>query len=126
MSTTDFNSVVSEFFDEQDWSCKAFLIKYTDVYDASTSENVQTEKKYETKAMVFDYIRKFEGSTTEADTLIRTGDKQVYLKTSKYFSDIDASKDKLQIGNKIYSIVAVKDFNPNYKNCIYYELYVRI
>jgi hypothetical protein len=126
MSTHDFDSVVSEFFDEQGWSCKAYLIKYTDTYNAATSENVQTEKKYETKTIPFDYINKFQGATKEPNTLIRSGDKQVWLKPSKYFSDIDPSKDKLQMGNRVYEIVTVKECNPTLNNCLYYELFVRI
>jgi hypothetical protein len=126
MSTSDFNSVVSEFFDAQDWSTKCYLIKYTDSYDETTSENTQVEKKYETKAMIFDYIKKNEGLSTESQTLIKTGDKQVFLKPSRFFSEIDSSKDRLQVGSKIYKIITVKDFNPNLSNCLYYELYVRI
>ncbi len=78
------------------------------------------------KAIVLDYINKFEGSAQQQNTLIRTGDKQVFLYPSQYVKDIDPTSDKLQLGSKVYDIVVVKEMNPNLSNTLYWELYVRI
>lgn len=126
MSTSEFNDVVSEFFDVQGWSCSATLIKRTSVYDPNTSENVVTEKHYTMKAIPFDYLNKFQGVSTQTDTLIKTGDKQVYLKPTPLVVSIDPSADRLQIGSVIYKIVTVKEVNPTLTNPIYYELFVRV
>ncbi len=126
MSTTDFNSIVSEFFNDQQWACASTLIKSTSVYDPNTSENVVTEKRYAMKAIVLDYINRLEGIAQQSNTLIRTGDKQVFLYPSQYVKDIDPTSDKLQIGNKVYDIVVVKEMHPNLSNTLYWELYVRI
>jgi hypothetical protein len=126
MSTAEFQSIVSEFFDEQGWSCQATLIKTTSVYDPLTSENTQTEKRYVVKAMPFDYINKFQGVTTQDSTLIKTGDKQVFVKPIPQITDIDPSADKIQIGNTIYKIVTVKVVNPTLNLPLYYELFVRV
>lgn len=126
MSTSDFNDVVSEFFDAQGWSCSATLIKTTSVYDPNTSENIVTEKRYAMQAIPFDYINKFQGATTQTETLIRTGDKQVFIKPTPLVADIDPSADKLQIGTTIYKIVTVKTVNPTLTNPLYHELFVRV
>jgi hypothetical protein len=125
MSTSDFHSVVSEFFTEQGWSTSAVLIKTTSVYDDATSENIVTETRYNMRAMPFDYIRKEQGDGTAGQTLVRSGDKQVFLAPSQYITDIDPSADKLQLGTKIFRIVTVKEFNPTMTDVLYYELYVR-
>lgn len=126
MSTSEFHSVVNEFFDTQGWSTTATLIKTTSVYDDATSENIVTEKRYTMQAMPFDYINKNEGSGTNSGTLIRSGDKQVFVKPNKYVKDIDPSADTLQIGTKIYRIITVKEVNPTLTDVLYYELFVRI
>lgn len=126
MSTSDFNEVVSEFFDVQQWGGTATLIKTSSVYDPNTSENVVTTSTFTMQAMVFDYLNKFEGLTTQANTLIKTGDKMVYLKPNSLVTSIDPSADKLQIGSTIYKIITLKEMNPNGVNPLYYELFVRV
>lgn len=125
MSTSDFNDVVAEFFDVQQWGGAATLIKEISTYDPNTSENIVTEKRYTMKAMVFDYFNKFEGLTTQANTLIKTGDKQVLIKPNSLVTSIDPSADKLQIGSTIYKIITVKECNPSLTNTLYYELFIR-
>lgn len=126
MSTSDFNDVVNEFFTVQGWSCSATLIKTSSVYDPNTSENVVTESRFTMQAIPFDYINKFQGASTQSDTLIKTGDKQVYLKPTPLVISIDPSADRLQIGSTIYKIVTVKEVNPTLTNTLYYELFVRV
>lgn len=126
MSTSDFNDVVNEFFTVQGWSCSATLIKTSSVYDPNTSENVVTESRFTMQAIPFDYINKFQGVSTQSDTLIKTGDKQVYLKPTPLVISIDPNADRLQIGSTIYKIVTVKECNPTLTNPLYYELFVRV
>lgn len=125
MSASEFHDVVNEFFDVQGWSTTATLIKKTTVYDVDTSDTVVTETLYPMQAMPFDYINKFLGASTMNETLIRNGDKQVYLKPSAGVTDIDPSSDKLLLGGKIYNIVTAKEFNPTMTDVLYWELFVR-
>lgn len=126
MSTSEFHSVVTEFFDTQGWSTTATLIKTTSVYDDATSENIVTEKRYSMQAMPFDYINKNEGASTLGNTLIRSGDKQVFIKPNKFVKDINPAADTLQLGTKVFRIVTVKEINPTMCDVLYYELFVRI
>lgn len=125
MSTSDFNDVVNEFFTVQGWSCSATLIKTSSVYDPNTSENIVTESRFTMQAIPFDYINKFQGLTTQQNTLIQTGDKQVFLKKNPLVTSINPSSDTLKIGDIVYKIITVKEVNPTLTNTLYYELFVR-
>ena len=126
MSLSDFHSVVNEFLNDQQWHSEVTLIKTTSVYVPETSENIVTEKRYTMQAIPLDYINKNEGVSTNAQTLIRSGDKQVFIKPSKYVTDIDPSADMLQMGSKVYKIITVKEMNTTLSDVLYYELFVRI
>lgn len=126
MSTSEFRSVVSEFFDVQGWSTTATLIKTTSTYNPATSESIVTESRFTMQAIPFDYINKFQGASQQTGTLIRSGDKQVFLKPIPSVIDIDPTADKLQIGSKVYDIITVKECNPTLTDSLYWELFVRI
>jgi hypothetical protein len=126
MSTSEFNSVVTEFFDVQGWSCTAYIQKYTDGgYDVNTSEGIVNLTEYPIRAIPFDYVNKFQGTSTQDGTLIRTGDKQVFIKPSQYVASINPESDKLRMNGTVYKIITVKEFNPTLDNVLYYELFVR-
>lgn len=103
-------------------------------YDTNTSENTVRYQDYPVNAMFFDYIRKNEGLTSENNTLIQSGDKQVYVQPpQKNASDpyslphILPNKDFLKLNGRLYKIVALKQLNPSMSNegCVLYELYIR-
>jgi hypothetical protein len=108
-------------------------VAVSEEYDPATSENTVSYQDYLVNIMVFDYVRKSEGEGTEQNTLIKTGDKQVYVrppqKTEVGLSlpHLNANKDLLKIGDKLYKIVTVKQLNPSLAqdSCVLYELYVR-
>jgi hypothetical protein len=105
----------------------------SEVYDPSTSENTVTYQDYLVNIMVFDYVRKTEGEGTEKDTLIKTGDKQVYVQPPQKtevglaLPHLNANSDMLKIGSKTYKIITVKQLNPalSQDSCVLYELYIR-
>jgi hypothetical protein len=108
-------------------------VAISEEYDPSTSENVVTYQDYLVNIMVFDYVRKNEGEGTQNNTLIKTGDKQVYVQPPQKteagipLPHLSANRDFLKIGDKTYKIVTVKQLNPSLaqENCILYELYIR-
>jgi hypothetical protein len=109
------------------------IVSVSEVYDTSTSENTVVTHDYLVNAMFFDYVRKNEGEGTQQNTLIRTGDKQVYVQPPQKNDDglplpnFSANNTQLKVGNKTYKIITLKQLNPNLSNdgCILYELYVR-
>jgi hypothetical protein len=108
-------------------------VAISEEYDPSTSENTVVYQDYPVNIMVFDYIRKTEGEGTQNNTLIKTGDKQVYVQPPQKtevgipLPHLNANKDFLKIGDSIYKIITVKQLNPSLAqdSCILYELYIR-
>lgn len=108
-------------------------VAISEEYDPSTSENTVSYQDYLVNIMVFDYVRKTEGEGAEHNTLIKTGDKQVYVQPPQKtevgiaLPHLNANRDFLKIGDKTYKIVTVKQLNPSLaqENCILYELYIR-
>lgn len=102
-------------------------------YDPSTSENVVHCHDYPVQAMFFDYVRKNEGLGTERDTLVQTGDKQVYVQPPQKLQDrlplpqFSPAGSFLKVGQKMYKIITVKQINPSLSSdgCVLYEFYVR-
>lgn len=102
-------------------------------YNPDTSENVVTTQNYKVKAMFFDYLDKNAGIGTERNTLVQTGDKQVFIQPPHKteagipLPHLEPNKDKLKVGDRLYKIVAVKEYNPsiNRSGCVLYEMYVR-
>lgn len=105
----------------------------SEVYDPATSKNIVTFQDYLVNVMFFDYIRKTEGVGTENNTLVQTGDKQVYVQPPQKngsgvpLPSLQPNKDLLKFNGKVYKIVTVKQYNPSQSldGCILYELYVR-
>jgi hypothetical protein len=108
-------------------------VAISEAYDPETSENIVTYQDYPVNIMVFDYVRKNEGEGTANNTLVQTGDKQVYVQPPQKtevgiaLPHLHANRDFLKISDKTYKIVTVKQLNPSLAqdNCILYELYIR-
>lgn len=111
----------------------SITVAVSETYDPATSENIVVYQDYPVNIMVFDYIRKTEGEGTQNNTLIKTGDKQVYVQPPQKtevglpLPHLNANKDFLKIGDSIYKIITVKQLNPSLAqdSCILYELYIR-
>lgn len=111
----------------------AIKVAVSESYDPATSENSVIYQDYPVNIMVFDYVRKSEGEGTQNNTLIKTGDKQVYVQPPQKtevalaLPHLNSNRDLLVIGDKVYKIVTVKQLNPSMvqENSILYELYIR-
>lgn len=129
-----------EMFDEvvynmmQEFGTYAFLSVTTkEEYDPEISENIVIKVDYKVKVCVFDYLDKRSGVGTESNSLIQTGDKQVFIQpphktvTGVPLPHILPNRDLLKIGDKIYKIVAIKEYNPSMsrQGCVLYEAFVR-
>jgi hypothetical protein len=109
------------------------MVSLTESYNTDTSENIVSFKDIPVKAMFFDYVRKNEGEGTENSTLIKTGDKQVYIQPPQKTQDglplphFSPNKDYLKVDGKVYKIITIKQLNPSMSNdgCVLFELYIR-
>ena len=93
-------------------------------YDPDTSTMMPAETTYPIRAMIFDYIPRLDGSGLEKSSLIRNGDKQLFIKTDPVVPAPEPN-DKITFGGVTYSVVVVKSLDPSGAQPIYYELYLR-
>lgn len=109
------------------------VVSSAESYDPETSENTVNVRKIPVKVIFFDYLDKRAGLGSDSGSLIRSGDKQVYIQpphksTSPYpLPKLDPTKDFLEHCGTKYKIVTMKQYNPSMTNigCVLYELYVR-
>lgn len=127
-----FDEVVMNMM--QEFGTTAHIVVTTEErYDPETSENIVEKVNYKVKACFFDYLDKNAGVGTERNTLIQTGDKQVLIQpphkteTGVPLPHIQPNRDALKIGEKLYKIVALKEYNPSLSRagCVLYEAFVR-
>jgi hypothetical protein len=111
----------------------AIKVVLSESYDPATSENSVIYKDYPVNIMVFDYVRKSEGEGTQSNTLIKTGDKQVYVQPPQKTDNglplpsFSANNSFLKLNGKTYKIITVKQLNPSLTSdgCMLFELYIR-
>lgn len=104
-----------------------------EVYNPDTSENIVTSRKIPVKAIFADYIDKRAGVSNSGNTLIQSGDKQVFVQPphkagSEYpLEKLRPTQDYIECGGKKYIVIAVKEYNTSLlqAGCVLYELYVR-
>lgn len=101
-------------------------------YDTTTSQNVVTYTDYNVNVIIQDYLRKEDGLGAERNTLIQSGDKQVYVQPPQKIGSlplptISPNQDLFVFGGKVYKIVFLKQLNPSMSvnGCVAYELYIR-
>lgn len=93
-------------------------------YDTSTSEEVVTD--YPVQSIAFDYIQKKDGiGSGEGNTLIRSGDKQIFIKPYPSLPLPNPRTDNVTYKGTVYTIVTVKDYNPSGVQSVLYELFIR-
>lgn len=109
------------------------VVALEEEYDVETSENTVRYQEYPVNALFFDYIDKMNGLTSKGNTLIQTGDKQVYvqppnkMETGVPLPHLNPNRDTLRLDDMVYKIITFKQHNPSMTSSgsVLYELYVR-
>jgi hypothetical protein len=109
------------------------VVATSEQYDPETSQNVVSTTDYRVNAMFFDYLDKKQGLGTSGTSLIQSGDKQVFVQpphkteTGLPLPHLLPNRDKLKLGDKVYKIITLKQYNPSMTDagCVLYELFVR-
>lgn len=130
MSTAaDFDRVVMEFMADD-----PLTVTYqsnTESYSDTTGTNTLTTANISCQAIFLDLPKVTNGDGTKDTTLIRQGDKLLFLRppekseTYRPPLNINPSLDRILIGSASYKIVTFKQTNPSNADCILYELYLR-
>lgn len=94
------------------------------VYNPETSSVEPQVIEYAMRAMIFDYVPRMDGAGVENKSLIRNGDKQMFVKTDPELPAPEAN-DRITFGGITYAVIVAKELNPSGSAPIYYELYLR-
>lgn len=84
-------------------------------YDPSTGGAVDVDVDYEGTGAAFDYSLQDSGQASDPNTLIRVGDKQLYLAVTQTNGDAmptPLTSDRMVIGAAVWSVQNVKEVNP--------------
>lgn len=94
-------------------------------YDPETSTTVSSVKSYPIRVLAFDYIQRLSGMTVQDGTLIKTGDKQVFIKPDSKVPTPRIGVDKITFEGRNWTVLALKAHNPSGTMPYVYEAYVR-
>lgn len=127
----NFDALVDKFMDSYGFSCT--IIRQGNNYDPTTSENITTEQLIPCTGILFDYTLRQLGDKNVADSLIQSGDKQLFIKPVQKaeFGDLTTitnlftSSDSIEIGSIRYKVITFKQINPTTANPYVWELSIR-
>lgn len=102
-------------------------------YDVSKGELVSNLESTPARGIFFDMNLWSNGDKTETNTLIKAGDKQLYImpktKDLQNFSfsiqDLKIEQDYVIVNSVRWKIVSYKEINPSTQNSYLWMLYVR-
>lgn len=95
------------------------------VYDPNTSTQTNVEDLYNVRTLAFDYVSKFDGFTTHPNSLIKTGDKQIFMKPLDFAPDPRVDVDFIEAGGVRRRIISCKKLSPDNSNVLLFELFTR-
>jgi hypothetical protein len=94
-------------------------------YNYSTSTQEQREDCYPLRMLAFDFLQKKDGDRPMQNTLIQSGDKQIYMSAGSWVPRPIAGVDEIVYNSRVYSIVTVKELNPSGSTTVYTEMFIR-
>ena len=94
-------------------------------YNPSTGKVVNVPISYSVKIIAFDFLQKKDGDSAMTNTLIKSGDKQIYMQFDSTVPTPVAHVDELVYAGNTFEIITVKQLNPSGSNVVYTEMYIR-
>ncbi len=94
-------------------------------YNFDTSTAIINKTDYTVQMIAFDYIQRMQGTGSEPNTLIRSGDKQVFVKQIAGMPMPNPATDSVIYNGKKYNIVTIKDLNPSGVSSFVLEMFIR-
>lgn len=94
-------------------------------YDYATSTAVISKTDYTVQMIAFDYIQRMQGIGSETNTLIRSGDKQLFIKQTAGMPLPNPATDSVIYNGTRFNIITVKDVNPSGASSFVLEVFVR-
>ncbi len=102
-----------------------FIHNAVGVYDPSVGTATATQTAYPVSLVAFDFLQKKDGDAGQGNTLIRSGDKEIYMTSNVLLPRPVPKADSIIYTGRKYSIVTVKELNPSGLVSIVYQLFIR-
>lgn len=96
-----------------------------EVYDPETSTTALEFTDYNVKMVAFDYLQRLSGTGAETNSLVRTGDKQLYVKLLNDQPMPNPVTDSVIYKGIRHNIITIKDTNPSGNYSYILELFIR-
>lgn len=128
---SDFDGAVAEFMQEFGFTATYLQPDGTSTYDPATGTNSVNYLRIPVKAVQMDLNLRSNGTTVANNTLIQSGDKQLYIqppnKTDAILLplEVNPSSDKVEINGVVWRILTFKEITPSASDQILIELYIR-
>jgi len=128
---SDFDGAVSEFMQEFGFTATYLQPDGTSAYDPSTGTNTVNYLSIPVKAIQMDLNLRSNGLTVAPNTLIQSGDKQLYIRppnksdTEAVALVVNPAADKVEINGVLWRILTFKEITPDATDQILIELYIR-
>lgn len=125
----DFNRMIVDFFNDD-----PLTVTYqsnSESYSDVTGFNTVSTVSIPCRAIFLDHQLRTSGDSTKDGTLIRQGDKLLFMRppeksdTYRLPLVINQALDRILVGTVSYKIVTFKQTNPSAADCILYEIYLR-
>lgn len=96
------------------------VVKTAGVYDPATSKSVTIEDKYQITHITFNAK-----DSISPNSLIRTGDRQMFVKATGLFPAPEAATGTVILAGQTFKIVSANPLNPSGVSALMYELILR-
>lgn len=120
----DFVEVVTEMM--QDYGGPAIFVSNAQTeYDPSTGKSVTTPNQFNVSILAFDFLQKKDGYGGMNNSLVRSGDKQVYMQSGPLVPIPNAKTDTIIFNGSTFNIITVKSLNPSGSSVVVTEMFIR-
>ena len=120
-----FLSVVSNLIGRFGGTAQLIHRPANNVYDPTSGKVTAIPISYNVRIVAFDFLQKRDGDSTMTNTLVKAGDKQIYMQFDSTVPTPIAHVDELVYAGNTFQIITVKQLNSSGSNVVYTEMFIR-
>jgi hypothetical protein len=102
-----------------------FISRSTGTYDPATGTSPVVDTPYTVQMVAFDFLQKRDGDSGQGNTLLKSGDKEIYMASKILLPRPNPKTDSIVYTGRKYSIITVKELNPSGIASVVYQLFIR-
>lgn len=102
-----------------------FISRSNGPYDPTVGTAPIVDTTYNVRMVAFDFLQKKDGDQGGENSLLKSGDKEVYMSSSVLLPRPNPKTDSIIYTGRKYSIITIKELNPSGTLSIVYQLFIR-